>query len=278
MKYVKFPNRAFVLGLIGSAFAALSGCAFNADRDGWNIDGSVPATLTATEQFLPIQERDESGHLLPYIGAPNPYAELKGRVDKEAINTYIDARRAFNAQKYELADTLLAELVIQEPKLSGPWVMRGDVALAREELEQAVEYYAAALEVTPVNLNAYLRLAKTQRLRGHFRHAQNTYARALAIWPDGAEIHLNLGVLYDVYLNLPLRAQAHMEAYQLLSNGGNGQVLAWLEEIRSRTGVAKALPVIGPNDDSEAAIAEIPGFGITSSGESALAASEIRKE
>lgn len=246
MKYVNLGAL-----LLASIVGGVSGCAFNADGESWNYDGSRPVKLSQTEQFLPVQERDETGQLLAYQPAPNPYTDLNGRIDKETVTAYIDARRAFKAQKYQFADKLLAELVAHESKLSGPWVMRGDIAMAREDLGQAVEYYVTALELNSINFNAWLRLAKAQRMRGHFNHAQNTYAKALDLWPDGPELHLNLGVLYDLYLNMPLKAQAHMEAYQLLSSGNNRDVAAWLEEIRQRTGVAKTLKITGPEGEAK---------------------------
>lgn len=244
MKYVK-PLRLLLL------LTALTtgGCALN-EREPWHYDGSVPVDLATTEQYLPVQERDENGRLLDYQARPNPYGALEGRIDKEAITAYVDARRAFNAGNFDRADELLLALADQQPGLSGPKVLRGDIARDRGDLAKAVEHYVAAIEINAINFNAWLRLAKTQRMRGHFKHAQNSYAKALELWPDGPELHLNLGVLYDVYLNQPLQAQAHMEAYQLL-NGTNSRVAAWLEEIRQRTGVAKTLKTVGPEGEVE---------------------------
>lgn len=249
MKYVSYIPGALLSALI---LGSLGGCAFNGDKESWNYDGSRAVELQASDRFLPIQERDaDSGEVLPYDAEPNPYAALNGRIDKTAITLYIDAQRAYTARKFELAEQLLGELIEQEPKLSGPWVLRGDIAMANDDMALAVEHYAAALKVKPINFNAHLRLAKAQRMRGHFHHAQNTYIQALTEWPDGAELHLNLGVLYDLYLNRPLEAQAHMEAYQLLSGDNHGEVSAWLEEIRGRTDVASALKVKGPDGDLE---------------------------
>ena len=78
--------------------------------------------------------------------------------------------------------------------------------------------YEEAIRINKDNVNAYLRLALAQRELGEFILAQNTYSEALAIWPDFPEAHLNLSILYDLYLNHPIRAQEHMEAYQFLTN------------------------------------------------------------
>lgn len=244
---MKSVNYLKAIGVGAACLGVLAGC--SSTGQDWDYQGDTQVPLVQTEQYLPVQEQDENGLLLPYEAEPDPYAALKGRIDKESVTTYIDARRAFQAKKYDLADQLLSELTETEPKLSGPWVMRGDIATEQDQLDKAVEYYAKAVEVNDVNFNAWLRLAKAQRQRGHFTHAQNTYAKALDIWPDCPEAHLNLGVLYDLYLNQSLQAQAHMEAYALLSNNPNDKAAAWLEEIRNRTGVASALTIIGPDGE-----------------------------
>ena len=106
----------------------------------------------------------------------------------------------------------------------------------------AITHYQKALEINRSNMNAWLRLAHALRVQGEFLKAQNVYAHALAEWKDCPEAHLNLAVLYDVYLNLPLRAQKHMEAYMFLTGGEDKKVTNWLMEIQKRTGVAQALP------------------------------------
>lgn len=237
---MRYVSKCRLPGLIVLALSVVA-CAFNGGKNSWNYDGSGPAELIATEIYLPKQLVDEEGLLLPYQAQPNPYEELTGRIDRSIIDRYIQARRAFQKGDYVQAEEMLAALMAEAPDLSGPTVMRGDIALATDNLPQAVEFYMAAIRTNPINFNAYLRLAKAQRMRGHFIHAQNTYARALQRWPDGAELHLNLGVLYDIYLNKPLQAQAHMEAYQLLRGDNSGEVVAWLDEIRQRTGVQSVL-------------------------------------
>lgn len=248
---MKFARSCFRAMLLAAVVGAIGACAFKSDRELWHYDGSEPVDLLPTAGYLPIQQRAESGRLLDYEARPNPYTALEGRIERDSIETYIEARRALIAEQYEESEQLLTRLVKQEPDLSGPWVMRGDIARAQGNLTQAMDHYAAAIQVNSINFNAWLRLAKTQRMRGHFKHAQNTYAKALELWPDGPELHLNLGVLYDVYLNQPLQAQAHMEAYELLSEDSNQQVAAWLEEIRQRTGVDKSLMVVGPEGELE---------------------------
>jgi hypothetical protein len=78
---------------------------------------------------------------------------------------------------------------------------------------------------------------------GNFTQSKRIYADVLKIWKDFPEAHLNLGVLYDVYLNDNIKAQKHIEAYQFLTGGRNEEVAGWLLEIQGRTGVAIELNV-----------------------------------
>lgn len=230
---------------------ALVGCSTSGTELQWMAQKEAALNLVATSPYLPVQERGDEGQWLPYEPRENPYTTQRGRIDKDSVTRFIEARRAFKAKQWGRAETLLLELTKIDEGLSGPWVMLGDIASERGEHQQARDAYAKAIAINGDNVNAYLRLALTQRKMGRYLHAQNTYAAALKLWPDYPEAHLNLAVLYDIYLNHPLRAQKHMEAYQFLTNGENTRVASWLEEIRSRTGIA-------------------PGFEISSEGSEAV--------
>lgn len=239
MKYVNFIATACLLaGVIGVA-----GCATTSgSKIGLMAEKNEAATLMSTLEYLPVPKTDESG-TLPYEPKENPYLAQRGKIKKESIVKYIEAKRALKQKQYAQAEKLLKELTTEDKALSGPWVTLGDMAVEQKHYDQAVTFYAEAITRNSKNVNAYMRLAHVQRLQGNFLLAQNTYAKSLALWPDFPEAHLNLAVLYDVYLNHPLRAQKHMEAYQYLTGGENKSVAKWLAEIQQRTGVPISLVV-----------------------------------
>ncbi|WP_018276227.1 tetratricopeptide repeat protein [Teredinibacter turnerae] len=214
----------------------LAGCGGTSVKDPLVSAEVVPVVLP-TESYLPVDSFDKEGVLLPYEVAANPYAVQTGRIKKETVAQFIAARRAFRAESYGEAKQILEKLVDKARELSGPKVMLGDIALQEQRLDDAATLYEQAITTNPENVNAYLRLAKVRRLQGQFVVAQNYYAQALALWKDFPEAHLNLAILYDVYMNKPLLAQQHMEAYQFLSGNREGEVATWLAEIRERTGV-----------------------------------------
>lgn len=225
-------------GTLWGTLLFLVGCATGGDRLNLITDASQKPDLLSTVQYIPEQKIDPELGVMPYEAGENPYLSQRGRVRRESVLSFMEARRAYNAGNHAQAQTMLNELAEQDRSLSGPWVMLGDIHRNRGQYEQATQHYVSAIEINRLNVNAYLRLAKTQRLQGHFLHAQNTYAKVLSIWPDFPEAHLNLAILYDVYLNHPLRAQQHMEAYQYLTGANNKTVTEWLTEIQQRTGIA----------------------------------------
>lgn len=238
---MKYGNYGMKLVVILLALAVVS-CGGNTKK----VALQNPAEsmgLVSTQEFIPTPKADGKGGFLPYEATPNPYLAQRGRVKPESIAKYIDGTRALKQKNYAHAEKIFTQLAESDKDLSGSWVGLGDVATEQTNYAKAVGYYRQALLVNPKNISAYLRLAHAQRLNGNFLESQNTYARVLAVWPDCPEGHLNLAILYDVYLNHPLRAQKHMEAYQFLTGAKNSTVAKWLNEIQQRTGVPVSLVV-----------------------------------
>lgn len=206
--------------------------------------------MLPSKGYLPVRQYDKEGNVLPFVAMVNPYLEMKGRIEKEVVMDFIAARKAFKSQHFDEAETLLQRVIQNDKNLAGPWVMLGRIAIERGDENGAINHFEKAISVNKLSVNAYIPLAKLQRQQGAYIKAQNTYIKALAVWRDFPEAHLNLGVLYDIYLNDPLQAQQHMEAYQFLSAEKDKKVAKWLEEIRSRTGIAPNL-YIGPSNTSQ---------------------------
>jgi tetratricopeptide (TPR) repeat protein len=89
-------------------------------------------------------------------------------------------------------------------------------------------------------------LGVQKRKAGQFADARAAYERALALDPSYANAERNLAILHDLYLDDPAAALPHFERYQLLTQGSDKEVTAWLTELRSRlaavTRTAEAAP------------------------------------
>jgi tetratricopeptide (TPR) repeat protein len=74
---------------------------------------------------------------------------------------------------------------------------------------------------------------------GKFGEAEAAYQHAIAAEPDYAPAHLNLGMLYDLYLAQPQKALDEYERYMAIV-GENKQVAGWMIELRKRVGAPPA--------------------------------------
>lgn len=197
-----------------------------------DIDKKVE--LQATEQYLPVQLSDEKGQLIPYQAKENPYLAQKKQVDKGSVLLFIEAKKAWRQEDVETAKQKLNVIIRNDPELSGPWMMLGDIAVAEKEYDLAQQHYKKGLQVNPKNVNGYTALAQVQRLQGQYNRAQNTLAEALSLWADFPEAHYNLSILFDIYLNQTHKAKQHLNAFIFL-DGGNENSQQWLQQLNERS-------------------------------------------
>lgn len=239
----------FRLLCIGLCVIFLNACAGAAKKEEAN-KGPEQARLLSTKEYLPVRQYDKEGQVIPFSPQANPYLLQKGKIDKEVVLEFIAARKAIKAKQYDQAKAALEAITQQDKALAGPWVLLGQIALEQKDQDLAKQHFSKAIATNPLNVNAYLPLALIEREQGHFIEAQNIYTQALKVWKDFPEAHLNLAILYDIYLNDALQAQQHMEAYVFLTEEDDAQVNRWLEEIQARTGIAPNL-YIGPSNTSQ---------------------------
>lgn len=242
--------------LIGSALCLvlLTACAAkqNLPTAGMQVE------LVKTQSSIPVLSEDETGKVLPYVASENPYLLQRSQIDKGSVLLFIEAKKALRNKQLNVVKQKLGVITQKDESLSGPWVMLAEVAVLEKDYPLAQTQLLKAIRINKENVNAYTALAQVQRLMGEFNVAQNTLALALQIWPDFPEAHLNLSILYDLYLNDPKSAQQHMEAYVFLNGNKNAQSKQWLAEIQSRTGitssfikVAKKTPVVSAKPAQE---------------------------
>lgn len=254
MRLDNLVKKACVIAALFTASLLIVSCGGNTKKVASQPTQDTSLGLVSTEKYLPKESFDEQGGRLPYQKAVNPYNKAIDPIKKESIDLYIAARRAFKAKQYEKATDILEQLVKQDKSLSGPWVIMGDIARLKMDYGKAVSHYNAAIAINSTNTNAYLRLALVYRQQGEFVRSQNAYAKALDIWKDFPEAHLNLAILYDLYMDEPLKAQRHLEAYQFLIGKKTRKVAKWLEEIRARTQVSYSIEAGNP-------VAQAPSVG-----------------
>lgn len=229
-----FDKKMLRLLAVGFLSLCLFGCGSSAPKS--TIDQKpIVVPLKVSESYMPKQQYDAMGKKIPYVSVANPYLQDKTLVSVAAKRAFNKAYAAFKSKKYDSAETQFQQMTKKFESLSGPWVKLAQIAEVKNEFNIAEEYYRKAIAVNKNNINTYLSLALIQRQQGLFSQAQNTYVDALNVWRDFPEAHLNVAVLYDMYLNQPVEAQKHFEAYMFLTHYKDKGVRKWLAEVRHRT-------------------------------------------
>jgi tetratricopeptide (TPR) repeat protein len=234
------------------------------DRAAASTDGLVAVIIPDAEAYLPRQGYNAAGVKVPYVLQPNPYTADEANVPAEARSIFVVAGGLLKRGDLEGAGAKYRTLAEKYPSLSGPWVKLGEIAEKQSNYTQAISHYEKAVSVNSSNVNAYIALGLAQRKLGKFAAAQRTYLDALKLWKDFPEAHLNLAILYDLYINKPEAAQKHYEAYCFLVGEKDEKVRKWLVEVKRRTGIEssfidnpppKAATVTASGADAAVAIA-----------------------
>lgn len=101
-------------------------------------------------------------------------------------------------------------------------------------LQQAQTKLQSLVADQPGLAAAQNNLGVAYRRAGEFQKAKAAYEAALAADPDNRNAHLNLGILYDVYLQQPEQALAHYQRYQALSDQPDKEVSLWIADLKQR--------------------------------------------
>ena len=99
----------------------------------------------------------------------------------------------------------------------------------RKDLAGAEFVQASVLD--PHNAAAQDWLGVLAREMGDLRQAEQAYRRALEADPADADAHLNLGVLYERYLNRPADALQEYRAYREQGDSTDVRAAVWIADL-----------------------------------------------
>jgi tetratricopeptide (TPR) repeat protein len=156
-------------------------------------------------------------------------------IPPRAAQQYSQALQMMKSNRRTDAELEFKQLNAAYPQFAGPQLNLGLLYLHDARLPEAEAAFKAALQVAPANPIAGDELGIVERKLGKFTDAEAAYLRAIAAEPNYAPAHLNLGVLYDLYLQEPQKALEQFERYIEIS-GENKQVSGWVIELRKRVG------------------------------------------
>ncbi len=192
---------------------------------------AVAETATNSDSETTDLTTDPSGVALP---PANPYLANAVAVDPTTEALFNQALAVQLDKDWTAAELAWQELILVAPNLSGPYLNLGLVYDATNRLAEAQTAYEKAIEVNSLNLDAYNQLAILKRKQGDFKGAEANYLSALSIWPEHAKSHLNLGILYELYMGDLSNALLHYEQYQALQTTPDDKVDGWIRDLRRR--------------------------------------------
>jgi tetratricopeptide (TPR) repeat protein len=170
---------------------------------------------------------------------PNPYLQNKQKFSAQVEADFREATAAMQQKNWSKASALLNNLAVKNPTLSGVHLNLGIVYAAQGDTEKAIAAFNNAINANSKNVDAYNQLAVLKRETGDFTGAEETYKKALIVWPFYPEGHKNIAILYDLYLGSPEQALPHYQAYQQLLPAPDKQVDSWLADLQRRLGGGK---------------------------------------
>jgi Tfp pilus assembly protein PilF len=152
-----------------------------------------------------------------------------------AAQTLFDsAVAAQREQQWAQAEQQLKQLVEKYPQLSGPHLNLALIYAQTQRNEQAEVEFKNALQINPNNIPAYDQYAIWLRGQVRLQEAEAIYLKALERAPDHADTHLNLGILYDLYMGKLPQALVQYQRYLELANDEKSPVNAWVGDLQRR--------------------------------------------
>lgn len=147
--------------------------------------------------------------------------------------------------KYQRALTLLKQqqlteslsqfeaLAIATPGIAGVHLNIALIYFQQASFKLAREQVDRVIKAAPQNASAYNLSGSLYRQQGKFKLARLAYAKALKMAPDYAPAHLNMAILFDIYLQYWQDAEHHYQRYLELTSD-DGKVKLWLQDLQLR--------------------------------------------
>ncbi len=120
---------------------------------------------------------------------------LVAEPENEHANHFLGILAA-QAGQPEMALQLISKAIEQNPSEPSYHLHLGNVYLAQNRLNDAVDAYDKTLTLRPGFAEALFNLGNVLRLLGRFKEATGYYQKAIASNPDYAGAHIGLGIIY----------------------------------------------------------------------------------
>jgi tetratricopeptide (TPR) repeat protein len=174
----------------------------------------------------------------PPAGATPPPAAPAYNIPKPPARANGEFTRALGLMRSDPTQASIEfQLMAQSYQdLSGPQANLGVLYRNANQLAESEAALKKATELAPWDAATWTEYGVTLRQAGKFAESRAAYEKAIEVNPSHAPAHRNLGVLLDLYLEDPVKAQSELETYKTLT-GEDKPVSGWIAELRARNRV-----------------------------------------
>ena len=217
--------------------AATAGCSTMMEPIKAMRDALVPSAIapaSAANATTAAAPRGNAGTTVAPAAPVSTAAPSDVAVSAESQRAFDEAARALRAGQNADAERRFRSLAQTHPELPGPHANLGVIQRQAGKLPEAVTELETAVRLSPRQPVYWNQLGVTYRQNGQFAKAREAYDKAIGLDPGYSAAVLNLGILYDLYLNDGARALDLYGRYLLLSPSGDATVTKWVAELKNR--------------------------------------------
>lgn len=153
------------------------------------------------------------------------------QIEPQEIKKIIELQKM---QRWDIANKEWNNLIKRNVQSSSIYLNLAITYNKLNDIDNAKKNFEKAIELKPNNYYAWQQLGVIERKLGNFKNSENSYIKALEIEPSDYISHINIGILYDLYLGDTKKAMQHFESAKESSKEAEKIVTPWLKELKRR--------------------------------------------
>jgi len=156
-------------------------------------------------------------------------------IDSDTLSIYKHGLKLLKSGNYKQALIHWTRMSENNPDFPGVWVNLSLAQSHNDDYESAKASIETALELKPGFCPALIAMGPVERQLGEFLAAEDYYKQAITCSSgNSADLHYNLGILYDLYLNEPAKALMQYKAAQRQYKNKDEQLEIWITDLTRR--------------------------------------------
>ena len=174
----------------------------------------------------------------PALGGLKPVATMKispVRMDSDTEKEYRKALAYMKSAKFQRAERAFKKILEKKTGVAAVHANLGLIYLKQDRLLDAEMVVKEGLSKNSMRPELYNLLGVILRNQGRFQEAETSYLYALQIDDGYANAHMNIGILYDLYMMEFVKARQHYQKYMAIKPEQSASVSAWLVDMQQRS-------------------------------------------